>query len=983
VFSRVFRVLSVFLLAASAAVAQPDFIAFESGAVRPLAISADGGELYAVNTPDNTLEVLSLGGGGVVQTASIPVGMEPVAVAVHSGTGAVWVVNHLSDSVSVVDPVSRQVRRTLLVGDEPRDIVFGGPGGDRAFIATARRGQHRTDPSIAGVPGAGDPLLTTEGIGRADVWVFDADNLGDSIGGTPLRIVELFGDTPRALAVTPDGGTVYAAVFFSGNKTTTIPEDVICDGFNPAVPCNLFGLEMPGGNPGPATDHEGLPAPEVGLIVKNDPTTGEWLDELGRDWSNVVRFDLPDRDVFAIDATTLQEVDSYSGVGTVLFNMAVNPVSGRVYVSNTEARNEVRFEGPGIFGGSTVQGRLAEARVTVLDGGVVAPRHLNKHIDYSILAGEPGFDPTAKEHSLSTPVEMAVSSDGTTLYVAAFGSSRIGVFDTSALEGDTFDPTVASASYLDVSGGGPAGIVLDEARDRLYVATRFDNSVSVVDLGTGVEIEQLSLHNPEPPAVTNGRQFLYDAVITSANGEASCAACHIFGDMDGLAWDLGNPDDEVTVNPLPIKLDFSAPGDINGTGNADDFHPMKGPMTTQTLRGMQNHGAMHWRGDRATPNGGDPFNENNSFLNFNVAFEGLIGRESLLTPGEMQAFADFTLSVVMPPNPVRALDNSLNANEQAASNFYDGPRRSDGLAFGNGFGFTCEGCHTLNPAQGFFGTDGEASFEDLRQIVKVAQLRNMYQKVGMFGMAQTGFLNAGNNEHTGEQVRGFGFLHNGAVDTLFRFFQAEVFNPVLGVGFDGGDPQRRDMERFMLAFPSDLPPIVGQQVTIDASNELATRPRLDLLLARANAPFVSKLLGAGATECDVIAKGTVAGAPKGWLYQRGGTDFLADDGVTIDVEDLVQLAVQEDAITFTCAPFGSGVRMGINRDGDAVLDGLDNCSAIANDSQADFEGDGRGDLCDNCRLVSNFDQLDSDADGLGDACEPRTAIRPAIGFGRP
>ena len=39
--------------------------------------------------------------------------------------------------------------------------------------------------------------------------------------------------------------------------------------------------------------------------------------------------------------------------------MAVNPVSGAVYVSNTESRNEVRFEGPGVFGGSTVQGHLA------------------------------------------------------------------------------------------------------------------------------------------------------------------------------------------------------------------------------------------------------------------------------------------------------------------------------------------------------------------------------------------------------------------------------------------------------------------------------------------------------------------------------------------------------------------------------------------------------------------------------------------------
>ncbi len=65
-------------------------------------------------------------------------------------------------------------------------------------------------------------MLTTPGIGRADVWVFDGTSLGSSLGGDPLTIVTLFGDTPRALTVSPDGNTVYAAVFHSGNQTTTL-----------------------------------------------------------------------------------------------------------------------------------------------------------------------------------------------------------------------------------------------------------------------------------------------------------------------------------------------------------------------------------------------------------------------------------------------------------------------------------------------------------------------------------------------------------------------------------------------------------------------------------------------------------------------------------------------------------------------------------------------------------------------------------------
>src|SRR5690606_23321717 len=176
---------------------------------------------------------------------------------------------------------------------------------------------------------------------------------------------------------------------------------------------------------------------EVGIIVKYNQATGKWEDERGRDWSQVVRFNLPDYDVFAIDASTLTETQNWSGVGTILFNMAVNPVSGKVYVSNTDAQNDVRFEGPGTYvtnigakppgEPATVQGNLHQARITVLDGANVLPRHLNKHIDYSVRPAPLG----TADHSLATPLEMAVTSDGTTLYVAAFGSSRIGVFDTA------------------------------------------------------------------------------------------------------------------------------------------------------------------------------------------------------------------------------------------------------------------------------------------------------------------------------------------------------------------------------------------------------------------------------------------------------------------------------------------------------------------------------------------------------------------------
>jgi hypothetical protein len=71
------------------------------------------------------------------------------------------------------------------------------------------------------------------------------------------------------------------------------------------------------------------------------------------------------------------------------------------------------------------------------------PKHLNQHIDYGQLHTDPGAtsaDHAAidaqNQHSLATPLQPVVSSDGLTMYVAAFGSGKIGVFDTADIEVD-------------------------------------------------------------------------------------------------------------------------------------------------------------------------------------------------------------------------------------------------------------------------------------------------------------------------------------------------------------------------------------------------------------------------------------------------------------------------------------------------------------------------------------------------------------------
>ena len=84
------------------AAAQASYLHFESGPVRPLAQSPDGKRLFATNISDNRLEIFSVGDAGLTHEAAVSVGLEPVAVAARTNT-EVWVVNHLSDSVSIVD----------------------------------------------------------------------------------------------------------------------------------------------------------------------------------------------------------------------------------------------------------------------------------------------------------------------------------------------------------------------------------------------------------------------------------------------------------------------------------------------------------------------------------------------------------------------------------------------------------------------------------------------------------------------------------------------------------------------------------------------------------------------------------------------------------------------------------------------------------------------------------------------------------------
>ncbi|WP_211185393.1 YncE family protein [Thalassotalea algicola] len=975
-----------------------DFIGFESAPVRPIAQTKDGNTLLVTNTSNNTLELFAMNEAGELDyIESVDVGLEPVAVAVHENHA--WVVNHLSDSISIVDLSQSPARviRTLLVGDEPRDIVFAK---NKAFITTAHRGQQRNNPKLANVKGAGDPQLHTAGIGRADIWIFDAQMLGENLGGKPLEITSMFGDTLRGLVVSPDQNTVYAAVLNSGNQTTAVHEAVMCYGYEDdeygAYPCQVLdgksspnGLAdgyLPGGRTAPGVNADGEYQPWTSMIVKYDRDSGQWRDTKGRNFSNGIRFHLPDNDVFAIDTDSHNTIASYQHVGTTLFNLAVSPTTGELFVSNTDANNATRFEGPGDFGGSTVQGNIAKSQISVItpQTGAVKARHLNRHINYQDLKGNGDI----KAHSLSTPLQLAVSNDGQWLYSAIIGSNKVAVIPTSQLtndnywdgEGEEFDPLQLSSDYLSIIGG-PAGLLLNEEKQSLYVFTRFDNSLVRVDLASKQETQRIAMATTEPEDYMAGRAMLYDANRSSSNGESSCASCHIFGDTDHLSWNLGNPDASNGANPQPFPTEnlselgclLVGPDEascqlleiINGNGNKRSFASMKGPMGTQTLRGMQHHGHMHWRGDRSVGYFGDDvaqtLDERKSFKNFIVAFEGLLGLDIEL-PATVDAndksaqvvaleqdidkFADFMLKVALPPNPVRGLDNSLSASAQLGEQFFHGERRADGAAEDTSLngdsvdGVNCQGCHGVDHAKGFYGSRGEIAHGGEIQILKVPQLRNLYTRVGMFGLPdREGFLPSHTKEHQGDQIRGFGFLHDGATDQLLNFLKGGVFDngeigcpegadERYGCHFNDGEigipdeETRQGLVDYMMEFDNDLAPIVGQQVTLNSQSVDQVEVRVQLLEQRAQTPFVSKLLGGEVTECDLIALGVIDNEKRGFFFDVAQQKYRSDKAseALLSSDELITLAISEqNSLTLTCTVPGKGWQAALDNNLDGIL----------------------------------------------------------------
>ncbi len=888
---RILFTIAMLLSGSFLSAADLPYVNWENHPVHALDLSPDRSTLAVAHTADQRVQLFDVTTGTPVPIGHVVVGVDPVSVRFRTAN-ELWVVNHISDSVSVVDVAQRRVIDTLATADEPFDVVFAGT---RAFVSCSQANE---------------------------VVVFSVSNRA-----LPAQTVAILGEDPRALAVSADGRSVYIAVFESGNATTLLAgglaDDVIALPNAVSDPRGPYAGQNPPPNAGTGFDpplHPQTTPPRVGLIVRKG-SDQRWRDDNSRDWSEFISgslasasgrvqgWDMPDRDLAIVDTDSLA-VRYVSGLMNIGMALAVNPQTGFVSMVGTDARNELRFE-------PRLNGRFVRTMLARVDASASPSKQitdLNGHLDYSVATAAQ----QTRDLSISDPRAMLWRGDGQRAWIAGMGSNHLIIIDAS---GQRVGTPIAV-------GQGPSGLALDESRSRLYVWNHFDASVSVVDTSSNVELQRVAVFNPLPAAIRDGRPLLYDSHRTSGLGQASCASCHVDARMDRLAWDLGDPSQPPAVfdqNCLTIV----------GTRDCENFHAMKGPMATQTLQDIIGHEPFHWRGDRA------------GIEAFNPAFEGLLGDDRQLAANEMQAFEHFLATISFPPNPFRNSDNSLPSALPLIGHYTSGRFAMPGLPLGTGNAnrglqlytsglldsvFQCASCHSLPTGMaangplflgvlgftvggtampigpmgenhlGIVSTDGSTNVS-----IKVPHLRNQYDKVGM-DLGKT------------ESRAGFGFLHDGSVDSISRFVSARTFSV-------RSDQEVADLVALMLAFAGsdfgNVNPVLGAPAPVSRDTHAAVGKQTRVVAASS---VTTEFLALARTrKVDLV----VHAGSRGYVFDALQDRFIDDvDHAAFTDSALIGLASGDAPQTWSIVPVGLGRRLGIDRDGD----GIGNAGEIAQGS---------------------------------------------------
>ena len=590
-----------------------------------------GASVYVVNTPADKVDVIHADTRST--RTSIHVGIDPVSLALRPDGRELWVSNHISDTVSVIDtdpesPTFEQVVATIQdIDPETFSTRFDEPVGI-AFASTANNGYK-----------AYVALSTSNRIAIIDV-------ASRSVTGH----LEIRAQDPRAISV--QGEKLYVVAFESNNQSQ----------LSGCMPWQL-GQEV-------------CTFDVLEHVVNNNNVLSR-----GYDADIVKNPRVPDRDLFVFDTASDRLEQVVTGVGTLLYGLVVDSRQ-RVFVTQTHARN-------------VENGRAGTSKHGLLELGNRA--FLNRITRLNCLDGcrAPVFfdlEPMPPEHpapgmALATPFAIEISKDDSTLVVTAAGSNML--FTVNADTGEVMSRVPVSAT--------PRGIALvsDEsgAPQEAWVLGAVENSVSVVKFSEGQSrlVDTLSLEDPTHPDVKQGRIIFNDASVSST-GTFSCESCHPDNNSDQLLWVLDTPMcDAEGCTQIPPRLTMPVrglrdtapyhwdgiPGDpFGGINTASLSADAEANCAEDDATSCARHLVDGTLASVMCDQGNCPLNDDR--------------QPGRLNAQEREALARFLLSVPYPPAQARRMDNELN--EAARQGFFESSFVKDAAGRTTG-AQTCGDCH--------------------------------------------------------------------------------------------------------------------------------------------------------------------------------------------------------------------------------------------------------------------------------------------------
>lgn len=572
---------------------------FASPHANPIAVS--GGDVFVANTPADTVDVIDT--ATLKVRSRINVGIDPVGIAVQPEGREVWVSNHVSDSVSVIDNDPESLTYLQVIAtiqefdpetkattfDEPIGIAFA--SNEKAYVALSSENQ------IAVVN------VTTREVTKR------------------LRIPA---QDPRTIAV--HGDRLYVIPFESNNKTQ------LSGGRKEDIDGDLVTFD--------AWEHS--------IRVNNVLSLGHVTD--------IVKHPgVPDQDLFVFDTQTDELIETVDTLGTLLYGLTVDS-KGRVFIAQTDARNDANGRaGTKKHGMKQMQNRAFLNQITqinILDGQVRQPRFIN-------------LEPLPQQHpekgmALATPYAIQISTDDSTLVASAAGSDKL--FTVDAESGEVLGRVPVGA----VPRGIALENTDDGKPSQAWVYNAVANTVSLIDLSDTSSPKVagfIKLHDPTHRQVKLGRTWFNDA-DASSTGTFSCESCHPDNNTDQLLWVLKTPivtggNQIMPRSTMPVRgLRDTAPfhwdgvlgdpyGGINSANIRKSVEPTADPhdQTTSTR-----HLVDVSMAEILMAHGDDRLNDE--------------GKPGGFTAAERDDLATYLLSVPYPPAQRRAYTNQLSKHAE-------------------------------------------------------------------------------------------------------------------------------------------------------------------------------------------------------------------------------------------------------------------------------------------------------------------------------